>query len=229
MTAGAPLKPPAVALTGLEALWQDLLRNPRFRLALAESAHTPTPLLEWLAEDPEMEVRLAVARNPATPTQALVALTSSWAGRLAVACNHCAPSALLQVLAFDGDLDIRQALAANPNTPAPVLLRLSLDPELSVRRKVALNPSTPPHLLWQLTTQANPGLYLALLRHPNTPGEALEMIVRADPDRLEAARRHPNFYTLEQPRLYRAAAMLNLDCPVCLGMRDHFYASGHTG
>lgn len=216
------------ALVRLEALWEDLLGNPRFRLALAESSHTPTALLEWLAGDEEQEVRLAVARNPATPVTALSTLTQSWAGRLAVACNPCSPSEVLGGLAFDGDLDIRQALAANPNTPPWALTRLALDPDLSVHRKVALNPRTPPRLLWQLAQQANPTLHLALLRNPNTPKEALEVIVLADPDLLDLASHHPNSQISPQrPKIHppEPKGVLNLDCPVCRSTQGQIYGS----
>lgn len=215
-------------LAQLEGLWEDLLHNPRFRLALAESPHTPPALLEWLAEDEEQEVRLAVARNPATPTQALIALTASWAGRLAVACNHCTPSQVLEILARDGDPDIRQALAANPNTPISVLVRLTRDPERAVRRKVALNPSTPPRLLIWLAQQADPGLYPALLHNSNTPKEALDTLIEADPFLVEQVGCHPNF----QPLLRKAKAYLpervgklNLDCPVCQSTQGQIYGS----
>lgn len=50
---------PMAALTGLERLRTDLLADPRFRLALAESHPTPTASLEVLAllvHDPETGV-----------------------------------------------------------------------------------------------------------------------------------------------------------------------------
>ncbi|MDX2004175.1 MAG: hypothetical protein SFU83_02770 [Meiothermus sp.] len=213
------------ALSGLERLWVDLLGDPRFRLALAESPHTPTALLAWLASDSEQEVRLAVARNPSTPASTLVTLLGTWAGRLAVACNPCTPTEVLHRLAFDGDLDIRQALAANPNTPAPVLARLAHDPELGVRRRVALNPCTPPHLLGLLAQCQESPLYLALLRNPNTPGEALEAIARSDPWLEERVRRHPNLVPSRPPaqadrRAKPEVLSLSLEGRINLGRRE---------
>lgn len=220
------------ALARLEGLWEDLLVNPRFRLALAESPHAPPALLEWLAGDTEQEVRLAVARNPAVPAAAFPVLTQNWAGRLALACNPCAPGAVLETLASDGDPDVRQALAANPNTPVPVLARLTRDPERAVRRKVALNRGTPPRLLVRLARQADPALYLALVRNPKTPQAVLERIAEADPSLGERVRAHPNAQPSPLPaKVYRRerAGKINLDCPVCRSTQGQIYGSRRAG
>lgn len=55
------------ALTGLERLRTDLLADPRFRLALAESHRTPTA-------SKESPLLLALLRNPNTPGEALEAI-----------------------------------------------------------------------------------------------------------------------------------------------------------
>jgi hypothetical protein len=72
-------------------------------------------LLEKLAEDPDIDVRMWVACNPMTPEVVL--------GRLAE----------------DAIVFVRRGVAQNKNTPMPLLMRLSDDADVVVRALVSRN------------------------------------------------------------------------------------------
>ena len=78
-----------------------------------------------LASDPEHIVRLAVATNPAAPSEVLVAVVSesypSTAAAAAAAADSATSPDLLRILARHNDPTVRAAAAANPETPSEVI------------------------------------------------------------------------------------------------------------
>ncbi|GEM46680.1 DUF2336 domain-containing protein [Deinococcus cellulosilyticus] len=103
------------------AVFQGYLSDVRFRMALADSPHTPALWLEVLAEDPAQEVRLLVAGNPHTPEQALRGLVHETTLHLKLAGNPGTPLDVLEALAAQGNQDVRDRLSENPASPATLL------------------------------------------------------------------------------------------------------------
>jgi hypothetical protein len=89
-----------------------------WRTVLAQET-SDTDLLTLLASDENLEVRLAVAKNPATPPAVLATLANdeNWEVRRAAAYNPATPPAALALLVNEEDLDVRQAAVENSATP----------------------------------------------------------------------------------------------------------------
>jgi len=79
----------------------------------------PREVLEQLAQDPDVDVRTGVARNPNTPPPILI---------------H---------LAQDPSTHVRWGVAGNVNTPPDVLARLAKDPSPWVQYGIEGNPNAP--------------------------------------------------------------------------------------
>jgi hypothetical protein len=77
-------------------------------------------VLEQLAKDEHISVRVAVARNPSAPVGVLEQLAKDYY-----------------------DMGVHAAVARNPSTPVGVLEQLAKDDDIGVRVAVARNPSTP--------------------------------------------------------------------------------------
>ena len=106
-----------------------------------------------LSEDPDWNVRLRVAANPAAPAEAIRRLSedphrSVCAG---VAANPSTPARVLQELSKHPNAWLRERVARNPSASAQALQQLSEDPEPRVRLEVARNPSAPVKVLQQLS------------------------------------------------------------------------------
>jgi len=130
------------------------------RQALARSRQTPAPLLEKLASDQDIVVRLRVASNSG------------------------APPALLEKLSLsdDYDADTREAVADNTSCPVPVLERLAKDPDYEVRRAVARNHTTPDSILEDLTDDEHKLVRVTIARNnaKALPDSILEKLARDD-------------------------------------------------
>lgn len=100
------------------------LRNPhmplRYRLQVAESPETPLAVLEHLAGDLELPVRLAVKFNPSCPPP-LIELVE---GQHAVATDWNTDAEQLAILGQSRWVWVRLAVAQNPKAPAQTLMQL---------------------------------------------------------------------------------------------------------
>ena len=119
------------------------------RRRLAESSYIPETALAQLAEDENVPVRGAVARNPTTPISILARLAEDRfeAVRKDVAGNTQTPSALLEQLAGDEKWRVRAEVAANPNAQASLLEQFAQDGQVWVRRAAAGNEQAPETVL----------------------------------------------------------------------------------
>lgn len=128
------------------------------RMRLAESAEMRPEILYFLAADPAVEVRCAIASNPATPRQADLVLAKdrdqrvreSLAAKIARILPHLSPDEhdsvyrvtveVLETLARDQDTQVRailsEALKDMTAAPGSVIGTLARDPELSVAAPV---------------------------------------------------------------------------------------------
>lgn len=188
----------------------------RIRRLLAQNPATPALALGWLAGDGRLEVRCAVAANPAASPDVLrevrTAATALWRSR----ADH--PEALFA-------LDL---LARHPNLPAEELGQLAGWVEAWpahrtaawVVRGVAFNPATPPSLLARLARHPHPCVREAVAQRRDATEPTLNALA-ADPDATvrEAVAANPFTSLAELPALaadpiervrYRVAARYDL-------------------
>jgi hypothetical protein len=191
-----PYLPLRYRLKLLERLAKEPTIEPR--LQVAESPETPLAVLEELAGDLEIPIRLAVRYNSNCPTdliqlvegqhtlasnwnteaEQLTALGQSRWGwiRLAVAQNPATPPETLMQLAGDLALKIQLAIAKNPQTPANVLAVLAEHPDKKIQETVAEHPNATEEILHQLfPTQQD-----IFWRLQNLPTSILERLFRAE-------------------------------------------------
>ncbi|MEU6984411.1 hypothetical protein ABZ946_13485 [Streptomyces sp. NPDC046324] len=164
----------------------------------ATAARNPTvgePLLRQLAEDPDPEVRRAVAENPAVPLALLTAL----AGRQKLPREPlprilAATEAELHEQAASRVAQVRALVAARPDLPAVLVDLLAADPDIGVARRIALHPGLGGDRLTDLVQRHGPPVYGAVARNPGCPGGLLRRLARdADSGRrtLRVIAAHP--------------------------------------
>jgi hypothetical protein len=117
-----------------------------------EAAQASPELLAQLAADEDPQIRTAVARNSATPSNLLIQMKEQedWS---------------------DSNHTVYAAIAANPNTPPELLAHFAADQSAlntGVRRMVAQNPNTPASALEYLADEIYaPDIRRAVACHPN--------------------------------------------------------------
>jgi hypothetical protein len=156
-----PHMPLRYRLKLLERLAQEPTLDPR--LQVAEAPETPLSVLEQLAGDLELPVRLATKYNPACPP-ALVQLVE---GHQAIACDWGTDTEQLTNLGQSRWDWIRLAVAQNPSASAQILMQLANDRVLKIQLAVAKNPSTPSDVLAILAEQPEASIQAAIAAHPN--------------------------------------------------------------
>ncbi|MEU4534429.1 hypothetical protein AB0G15_06155 [Streptosporangium sp. NPDC023825] len=99
--------------------------------------------LDVRAHHKKVQIRWAVASDPATPPETLEAMATdpSRTVRRALAARTDAPGKVLRALAQDPDLKTRQTLVKNPSCPSDVLINMVEDPHWSVRWSVPEHPA----------------------------------------------------------------------------------------
>ena len=129
-----------------------MLQDTNIRDQVAKNPSTPSDALILLASDETNKVRSEVGSNPSTPVEVLQQLSQdeNIEVRLSVSSNTNAPVSALKLLASNEHGEVRRCVASNPSTPVEVLQQLSQDESSRVRQSVAQNPSTPVELLSDL-------------------------------------------------------------------------------
>ncbi|MFC4111595.1 hypothetical protein [Nonomuraea zeae] len=116
--------------------------DPKVRECFAESPHIPAEIRSRLAEDPDFQVRWALAAGP------------QWE-RFQPRSTSLTEDAY-DLLAYDARSEIRCELAQNWQTPAPLLIVLAMDPAAEVRRTVCSSwQRLPPRLREALLDDAD--------------------------------------------------------------------------
>lgn len=146
------------ALKAHGADFKELARDPNVsvRARLAADREAPAEILYFLAEDQALEVRRAVAENPATPRQAdtILSRDPDYTVRCLLARKIVGEGlpddersqlwrigfTILETLARDKLVRVRQALAeaikSKPKAPRPIILELAHDREREVASPV---------------------------------------------------------------------------------------------
>ncbi|MEM7712968.1 MAG: hypothetical protein AAF349_05230 [Cyanobacteria bacterium P01_A01_bin.68] len=145
----------------LERLSQSDKLEPR--LIVAESLETPVSLLELLAGDLELAVRLTVEANDNCPS-GVVELVKS---QHDVANDWDADGERLRELGGSGWSWVRLTVAQNPFAPEDVLMRLAKDGLFRIRLAVGKNPSSSARVLGVLAEESDKEIQSAVVEHPN--------------------------------------------------------------
>lgn len=173
-------------------------------LSQAESPWTDSAVLSDLAEHPDASVRLAVAKNPATPSDALGRMAvdprSTREVLFAVAANPHTPPQVLHGYAFEtlpvDDVDsLYEAFylaIGNPSLPIDDFAVLAKDESVEIRGAVARNPSCPEEILRTLSTDTgvadgNPLARIGCAANPSIPSDILGRLLHDDHNRVRRA------------------------------------------
>ncbi|MFB2894840.1 hypothetical protein ACE1CI_18170 [Aerosakkonemataceae cyanobacterium BLCC-F50] len=165
------LRNPHLPLRYRIKLLERLAKEPTIepRLQVAESSETPLAVLEQLAGDLEMPIRLAVKYNPNCPP-GLIDLVE---GQHTVANDWNTDAEQLTMLGQSRWAWIRLTVAQNPSIPLETLMQLALDSTFKVQLAVAKNPQTPANVLAILAEHLEETIQEAIAEHPNATEEIL--------------------------------------------------------
>lgn len=152
------------------------------RLNVAANPATPAVLLHRLVEQPCPAVLVTLARRQHHPrVLRRLSMDTDPAVRLAVASNPATPTDVLSMLAGDDDPHVRDALCTNgtiaglftaatdPTTSDDVLATIAAEPFTEMRRRVAGNPSAPANVVLKLAHDSSPHVRFAVASHPRMP------------------------------------------------------------
>ncbi|NEP79474.1 MAG: hypothetical protein F6K39_15640, partial [Okeania sp. SIO3B3] len=165
-----PHLPLRYRLKYLERLARESNIEPR--LQVAECRETPVPMLEILAGDLELPIRMAVKSNPITPPELIELLEE----QLAVAKDWNTDAEQLVTLGQSRWDLIRLAVAQNPATSGETLMQLARDGVYKIQFAVAKNPQTPANVLAVLAEHSGKEIKSAIARHPNATEEILQQL-----------------------------------------------------
>ncbi|WP_310484601.1 hypothetical protein [Chamaesiphon sp. VAR_48_metabat_403] len=155
-------------------------------LAVAYNPHTPGELLENLARKSraqDRELIRAVAAHPNTPTHVLAQIVNI-GGNVAqiVATNLQTPVPILeQILRKYGqssDPTFATLIALHPQIAVQLLIQMNLAPSDAAARSLwlAKQSATDADTLGKLAATDWHVLHLAIVRHPNTPSQTIDLI-----------------------------------------------------
>ncbi|MEM1394740.1 MAG: hypothetical protein AAGG00_15905 [Cyanobacteria bacterium P01_H01_bin.150] len=182
-------------------------------------------LLERLSQSDKLEARLVVGESLEAPVSLLELLAGDLelAVRLTVECNENCPSEVIELvksqhdLANDWDADverlrelgesrwswIRLTVAQNPFAPEDVLMKLARDEEFRIRLAVAKNPNTTAEILAVFVENSGKEIQSVVVKHPNAGEETLNKLFSGY--KKEIAKRN-DFPTSILERFYREEA-----------------------
>jgi hypothetical protein len=146
-------------------------RDPGVRELVARHPATPLEARLALAGDPALRVRRALARSPAADEHALgrLATDPDPLVRLLVVGHPRLPLLLLEALAADPSADVRAAVADHAGAGRDTLLRLAADLSGRVREVLAMRPALAPEVLEALRRLDDPVVAARLRERPNLP------------------------------------------------------------
>ncbi|WP_446038971.1 hypothetical protein [Streptomyces sp. SID1121] len=130
------------------------------------------------------ETRQLALRNPATPTEAVVAFADHPSIRLRrlLAARPDLPPEVSERLATDRDPGVRADLAENPAIGATLIRAMAGDPDHDVRRGLARNPHVPLDVLAHLAGTTRIGSTLLPRVAAASPPEVEELARSANPE-----------------------------------------------
>jgi len=142
------------------------------RLVVAESLEAPVSLLEFLAGDLELAVRLTVESNSNCPSEVIELVKSQHD----LASDWDADVEWLRELGESRWSWIRLTVAQNPFAPEDVLMKLARDEEFRIRFAVVKNPNVSAEVLAVLVEDSGKEIQSVVVEHPNTGEETLHQL-----------------------------------------------------
>ena len=170
------------------------------RLVVGESLEAPVSLLDLLAGDLELAVRLTVECNENCPSEVIELVKSQHD----VANDWDADVERLRELGESGWGWIRLTVAQNPFAPEDALMKLARDEEFRIRLAVAKNPNVSAEVLAVLVENSGKEIQSVVVKHPNTGEETLHKLFAGYKDEI-AIRENLPASILEQ--FYREKAI----------------------
>ncbi|MDZ8030393.1 hypothetical protein [Nostoc sp. DedSLP04] len=192
-----PQMPLRYRLQLLQRLSQEPTLEPR--LQVAESPETPSAVLEQLAGDLELPVRLAVKFNPSCPPP-LIELVE---GQYVIASDWNTDSEQLAMLGQSRWAWVRLAVAQNPSATAETLMQLAGDAVYKIQLAVAKNPETPADVLAVLAENQDKAIQAAVAEHRNATEEILHQLF---PTQQQLLKRRENLPTSILERFFNEVA-----------------------
>jgi hypothetical protein len=204
------------------------------RCQVAQNPSTPNSVLGDLASDDDGDVCKAAIENlnsrsiyfekgiPAPDISVL-----SVATKMEIAEDSGASKALLALLAIDKNLGVRGTVALNSVCPQDVLAQLANDENCHVRAAVAANPNTEPEVLGEMAKVQDElsMVCVKLAQNPNTPKEALVVLMRnSDPTVRAAVAASPSIPPVHLPTLGHD----NNWQVACAALRNPLYDKGRA-
>lgn len=107
-------------------------------------------------------------------------LNGSWEDRWDVARDPSTPAEILVKLSSDDERLIRSAVAKNTSTPSTTLAQLAKASDSGIRSSVAKNTSTPADILRQLAHDDLVGVRWTAIHNNNIPHDAVEALAEDD-------------------------------------------------
>lgn len=141
--------------------------NPLLRRRAARNAELPPEIVAMLAEDPDLGVRVLLARH-----------------------HPAAPPALLLRCYLEHRCHGRDRLRELPNFPTDGLDRFADDLDPAVRRLVALDPHAAPDLVDRLSRDPDATVQQAMASSPRLPAARIAAFL-SDPELAEASAANP--------------------------------------
>ena len=151
--------------------------DPVIRSKLAAHPKTPPQILYQLADDPDLDVRLALVNNPHIPTTLVRELMCRelWGDSPPTDSGLESDSFLGEIFQCSEKDWMQMAIALNSNTPRRLLRKLATHSNPRIRRTVAENPDTPTDCLQNLAQDEDRSVQATVLRNPRTPLRVLEL------------------------------------------------------
>ncbi|WP_052887981.1 hypothetical protein [Thermogemmatispora carboxidivorans] len=201
-------------------LLEDLANAPEveIRSAVAANPATPPALLLSLIEDPSSQVRSAAALHPQLPEQALARLAHSPESevRRAVASHPALGAIERELLATDASAEVRAAVVPHLPPESALLRSLAVDESSQVRAAVATHPALPEALLASLASDSALEVVLALAGNPCLPtGLAEQLCAHPEEKVRQCAASHP---ALAPETLHHLAASHKQDRALLAGL-----------
>jgi hypothetical protein len=173
-------------------------------LSEAKDPKTLPPRLIELSQNKDVEILVAVTKNPNTPLPILLTLAQKYPAQflqnpilpmlllehpqllgavdeitaIALLVIPALPDWVLGSLASHTKSIVRQAVAKHSKTPPSALGVLALDKDWDICRLIAKHPNTPPSSLEHLALHEDMHVRLMVAKHSKTPPSALELLAR---------------------------------------------------
>lgn len=174
--------------TSIEILHQIIPRSHddvRIGICISQRGDVTLEILEVLAKDSPIPVKLHLAKQDNTPPSVLTILADStdknWNVCLelhvSVAKHPHTPIAVLSQLLASGEFKIKRAIAMRENLPKSLFVALAMDYRIYAMNILPQNHSISATLLTELSTHPELHIRQIVAAHPNTPTPILEQAV----------------------------------------------------